>query len=58
MHRLIEMTVRGELLCPAIEVGDRVTESEFDNVCGRRHFIPDGITRAADVWALSETRCS
>merc|ERR1712109_298677 len=47
--RLKEMTAKGELLFPAINVNDCVTKSKFDNVYGCRHSLPDGIMRATDV---------
>merc|ERR1711878_132840 len=49
VHRLKEMANKGELLFPAINVNDGVTESKFDNVYGCRHSLPDGIMRATDV---------
>ena len=49
MHRLYEMTERGELLFPAINVNDSVTKSKFDNLYGCRHSLVDGINRATDV---------
>merc|ERR1712226_1018541 len=49
VHRLKEMSAKGELLFPAINVNDCVTKSKFDNVYGCRHSLPDGIMRATDV---------
>ncbi len=49
VHRLYEMTERGELLFPAINVNDSVTKSKFDNLYGCRHSLIDGINRATDV---------
>jgi adenosylhomocysteinase len=49
VHRLKEMAAKGELLFPAINVNDCVTKSNFDNVYGCRHSLPDGIMRATDV---------
>merc|ERR1712060_498904 len=49
VHRLISMADKGELLFPAINVNDCVTKSNFDNVYGCRHSLPDGIMRATDV---------
>lgn len=49
VHRLIEMSKKGELLFTAINVNDSVTKSKFDNVYGCRHSLPDGIMRATDV---------
>merc|ERR1712178_591310 len=44
-----EMAAKGELLFPAINVNDCVTQSKFDNVYGFRHSLPDSIMRATDV---------
>jgi adenosylhomocysteinase len=49
VHRLIQMSKKGELLLRAINVNDSVTKSKFDNVYGCRHSLPDGIMRATDV---------
>merc|ERR1712107_521289 len=49
VHRLKEMSAKGELPFPAINVNDCVTKSKFDNVYGCRHSLPDGIMRATDV---------
>merc|ERR1712157_531618 len=49
VHRLKEMSAKGELLFPCINVNDSVTKSKFDNVYGCRHSLPDGIMRATDV---------
>mmetsp|Transcript_75077 Transcript_75077/g.146973 ORF Transcript_75077/g.146973 Transcript_75077/m.146973 type:complete len:484 (+) Transcript_75077:42-1493(+) len=49
VHRLIEMSKKGELLVPAINVNDSVTKSKFDNLYGCKHSLPDGIMRATDV---------
>jgi adenosylhomocysteinase len=49
VHRLYQMSKRGELLFPAINVNDSVTKSKFDNVYGCRHSLVDGIMRATDV---------
>ncbi len=49
VHRLYEMTERGELLFAAINVNDSVTKSKFDNLYGCRHSLVDGINRATDV---------
>ena len=43
------MSLKGELLCRAINVNDSVTKSKFDNIYGCRHSLPDGIMRATDV---------
>ena len=49
VHRLNQMSKRGELLTRAINVNDSVTKSKFDNIYGCRHSLPDGIMRATDV---------
>lgn len=49
VHRLNQMSARGELITAAINVNDSVTKSKFDNVYGCRHSLPDGIMRATDV---------
>jgi len=49
VHRLIQMSLKGELLVPAINVNDSVTKSKFDNLYGCKHSLPDGIMRATDV---------
>ena len=49
VHRLIEMSRRGELLFAAVNVNDSVTKSKFDNIYGCRHSLLDGINRASDV---------
>jgi adenosylhomocysteinase len=49
VKRLYEMTAKGELLFPAINVNDSVTKSKFDNLYGCRHSLIDGLNRASDV---------
>ena len=49
VHRLYQMSRKGELLIRAINVNDSVTKSKFDNIYGCRHSLPDGIMRATDV---------
>ena len=49
VHRLYEMTKKGELLAPAFNVNDSVTKSKFDNLYGCRESLIDGIKRATDV---------
>lgn len=49
VHRLYQMTEKGELLVPAINVNDSVTKSKFDNLYGCRESLGDGIKRAMDV---------
>jgi adenosylhomocysteinase len=49
VHRLQQMSKKGELITRAINVNDSVTKSKFDNIYGCRHSLPDGIMRATDV---------
>lgn len=49
VHRLNEMSAKGELLFRAINVNDSVTKSKFDNLYGCRESLVDGIKRATDV---------
>jgi adenosylhomocysteinase len=49
VHRLHQMSKKGELLIKAININDSVTKSKFDNIYGCRHSLPDGIMRATDV---------
>src|SRR3984893_17970429 len=49
VHRLYQRMESGTLLCPAINVNDSVTKSNFDNLYGCRHSLVDGICRATDV---------
>ena len=49
VHRLYQMSEKGELLVPAINVNDSVTKSKFDNLYGCRESLADGIKRATDV---------
>ncbi|MBO5668253.1 MAG: adenosylhomocysteinase [Lentisphaeria bacterium] len=55
VHRLEQMTKRGELLFPAVNVNDSVTKSKFDNIYGCRHSLTDGIKRALDVMLSGKT---
>jgi len=49
VHRLYEMSKKGTLLFPAVNVNDSVTKSKFDNIYGCRHSLLDGLNRATDV---------
>ena len=49
VHRLNEMSAKGELMFRAINVNDSVTKSKFDNLYGCRESLVDGIKRATDV---------
>ena len=49
VHRLFEMSKKGTLKIPAINVNDSVTKSKFDNLYGCRESLVDGLKRATDV---------
>jgi adenosylhomocysteinase len=49
VHRLNQMSLKGELLIRAINVNDSVTKQKFDNIYGCKHSLPDGLMRATDV---------
>merc|ERR1711962_1692200 len=49
VHNLYKMFKAGKLKVPAINVNDSVTKSKFDNLCGCRESLCDGIKRATDV---------
>jgi adenosylhomocysteinase len=49
VHRLKEMSARGQLMFRAINVNDSVTKSKFDNLYGCRESLVDAIKRATDV---------
>jgi adenosylhomocysteinase len=49
VHRLLEMSKRGDLKIRAFNVNDSVTKSKFDNLYGCRESLVDGIKRATDV---------
>jgi len=49
VHRLYEMSKKGQLAFPAINVNDSATKSKFDNLYGCRHSLVDGLNRATDV---------
>ena len=49
VHRLNEMSAKGQLMFRAINVNDSVTKSKFDNLYGCRESLVDGIKRATDV---------
>ena len=49
VHRLLQMSARGELKMRAINVNDSVTKSKFDNLYGCRESLVDAIKRATDV---------
>ncbi len=49
VHRLYEISKKGHLPFPAINVNDSVTKSKFDNLYGCKESLVDGIKRATDV---------
>ncbi|HSO44488.1 MAG TPA: adenosylhomocysteinase, partial [Rhodoferax sp.] len=49
VHRLNDMSAKGELMLRAINVNDSVTKSKFDNLYGCRESLVDAIKRATDV---------
>ena len=54
VHRLYEMSRRGDLKLRAINVNDSVTKSKFDNLYGCRESLVDGIERATDVMVAGK----
>ena len=48
VHLPKDMAAKGELLFPAINVYDCVMKSDFNNVYGCFHSLPDDIMRAMD----------
>ena len=54
VHRLNEMSAKGELKFRAINVNDSVTKSKFDNLYGCRESLVDGIKRATDVMVAGK----
>jgi adenosylhomocysteinase len=57
VHRLNEMSAKGELLLRAINVNDSVTKSKFDNLYGCRESLVDAIKRATDVMIAGKVAC-
>jgi len=55
VHRLYQMSKKGELAFAAINVNDSVTKSKFDNLYGCRESLVDGIKRATDVMIAGKT---
>ena len=49
VHRLYQMSEKGELAFRAINDNDSVTKSKFDNLYGCRESLVDAIKRATDV---------
>ncbi|WP_073102445.1 adenosylhomocysteinase [Pollutimonas bauzanensis] len=54
VHRLYQMSKKGELAFPGINVNDSVTKSKFDNLYGCRESLVDGIKRATDVMVAGK----
>ena len=54
VHRLQQMSDRGELKLRAINVNDSVPKSKFDNLYGCRESLVDGIKRATDVMVAGK----
>ncbi|WP_367066254.1 adenosylhomocysteinase [Oryzisolibacter sp. LB2S] len=57
VHRLNEMSAKGQLKFRAINVNDSVTKSKFDNLYGCRESLVDGIKRATDVMIAGKVAC-
>ena len=54
VHRLNEMSAKGQLMFRAINVNDSVTKSKFDNLYGCRESLVDAIKRATDVMVAGK----
>lgn len=54
VHRLKEMSAKGQLMFRAINVNDSVTKSKFDNLYGCRESLVDAIKRATDVMVAGK----
>jgi adenosylhomocysteinase len=54
VHRLNDMSAKGDLKLRAINVNDSVTKSKFDNLYGCRESLVDGIKRATDVMVAGK----
>jgi adenosylhomocysteinase len=54
VHRLNDMSAKGELILRAINVNDSVTKSKFDNLYGCRESLVDAIKRATDVMVAGK----
>ncbi len=57
VHRLYDISKKGELPFPAINVNDSVTKSKFDNLYGCRESLVDAIRRATDVMLSGKVAC-
>ena len=54
VHRLKEMSAKGQLMFRAINVNDSVTKSKFDNLYGCRESLVDAVKRATDVMVAGK----
>jgi adenosylhomocysteinase len=57
VHRLYELSKKGKLPFPAINVNDSVTKSKFDNLYGCKESLVDAIRRATDVMLAGKVAC-
>jgi adenosylhomocysteinase len=57
VHRLYELSKRGKLPFPAINVNDSVTKSKFDNLYGCKESLVDAIRRATDLMLAGKVAC-
>jgi adenosylhomocysteinase len=57
VHRLYELSKRGKLPFPAINVNDSVTKSKFDNLYGCKESLVDAIRRGTDVMLAGKIAC-
>nr|WP_233350170.1 adenosylhomocysteinase [Henriciella mobilis] len=55
VNRLYQLSKKGELPFPAINVNDSVTKSKFDNKYGCRESLVDAIRRGTDVMMAGKT---
>ena len=57
VHRLYELSKKGKLPFPAINVNDSVTKSKFDNLYGCKESLVDAIRRGTDVMLAGKVAC-
>ena len=57
VHRLYEISKKGKLPFPAINVNDSVTKSKFDNLYGCKESLVDAIRRGTDVMLAGKIAC-
>ncbi|MGE4323069.1 MAG: adenosylhomocysteinase [Sphingobium sp.] len=57
VHRLYDLSKKGKLPFPAINVNDSVTKSKFDNLYGCKESLVDAIRRATDVMLAGKVAC-